>query len=520
MYQVSEEYTESATSNARQVLVKALFNDETPLGGDNIINLDITEAIGTTKGLSMGNTISTQIKMTLKSPEDPIVLDGGTVAPSVSFYPLDEYCPLGKFYISEAKSANDFKTIFEISGYDAFCKTEMKYQPTIAMPNTAEAIVDDIASQCGFEVSSEIAYPSGSIDFFDWTCREYIGYIAGLSGKNAKFDRNGKLIFAWYEQTNCSVGRGLQFMGGFKRTTVSDFVVNSITSGSSGNVITSGTGIGITFENPLMTQDILDTIFSTISGASYTPAELKWRGNPAIEAGDIITVEDKDGNQRTVYVMEQTIRVSGGLYSEIKCYGDSEAAINFSTSPTSKKLQQVYNALQDAVKAATELLNGSNGGVFEIVDENEDGVNDGWVIHSGDNRQFIKANLNGIGITTDGGATYQQAMTVKGINADVVTSGQMSAQRVSVGDAALGDIFVVDMDENGHPVVTIGASGSDIKQKQTNDAISFVNGKNAQVAKFSVTGAEWEDMQEMKYCGFVWTKSAVTGNVRFTKAGD
>ena len=59
-----------------------------------------------------------------------------------------------------------------------------------------------------------------------------------------------------------------------------------------------------------------------------------------------------------------------------------------------------------------------------------------------------------------------------------------------------------------------------IKQKQTNDAVSFVDNQNNQVAKFSTTGAEWADLQQMKYCGFVWTKSASSGNVRFTKVGD
>lgn len=93
----------------------------------------------------------------------------------------------------------------------------------------------------------------------------------------------------------------------------------------------------------------------------------------------------------------------------------------------------------------------------------------------------------------------------------------MSAQRISVGDTSLGDVFTVDTDEDGHPVVTIGSSANDIKQKQTNDAITFVNGADEQIAKFSTTGAEWSDMQEMKYCGFVWTRSG-TGNVRFTKA--
>jgi hypothetical protein len=309
-------------------------------------------------------------------------------------------------------------------------------------------------------------------------------------------------------------------LGGCKRLTDQDYTVHSITSGSSGAEIVAGSGVGISFENPFMTQSILDNILSNIGKITYTPMRVKWRGNPVIEAGDIISVEDSTGKMCTAYVMEQTIRVSGGLYAEIKCYGSSESAIAFTTSPTKIKIQQVYTKLQAALAEATKLLNGANGGVFEILDEDGDGFNDGWKIRSADDRQFIKANLNGIGITKDGGATYEQAITIDGINASAIHTGTMSAQRISVGDETLGDVFSVELDADGHPVVTIGSSDSSIKQKQTNDAVTFVSGDNTQVAKFSTTGAEWADLQQMKYCGFVWTKSTVTGNVRFTKAGE
>lgn len=576
MYSMSTDFKVAAEANARQILVKAIFNDSIELTGSNIIEETVTEAVGASGGLTMGNTISSKLTMKIKIPETPLLLEGGQVRPSIGFYGVGEYCPLGKFYITEATSTDDFQTTLTITAYDGFSKTEQPYKPTITMPNTAEAILEDIAAQCGFTIrkpslpidengvissqnlpeidengvlifqdppeiddngvlifpsapiltsggvlapTGAILYPEGEFELYDYTCRQYIGYFAGLMGKNARFDRNGELTFVWYTDHSYTIPRRIQYMGGLKRLTSSDFVMNSITSGSSENVLTAGSGIGINFDNPFMTQEILDWIFASVGSLSYTPANLKWRGNPAIEAGDIIAAEDKNGILRTVYVMEQTLKISSGFHSEIKCYGDSEAAINFSTSPQSKKLQQIYTKFQDAVKAATELLNGSNGGVFEITDANGDGINDGWIIHSADGQKFIKATVNGIGITTDGGTTYQQAMTVDGINATAITTGQMNAERIAVGDAALGDVFEVALDEDGHPVVIIGASNSDIKQKQTNNAIVFVDSTDEQVAKFAPTGAEWTDMQQIKYCGFIWTKSPATGNVRFTKVG-
>lgn len=565
MYNVSAAFQTAAKSNTRKILPKAVFNDTTELDGANIIEMTVTEAVNASGGISMGATISSKLEMKVKTPAAILSLNGGWVNPSVTFdgaYPGDnfdveaggtlggdaittadgtliydplpvlggnvlaaggivndlEYCPLGKFYIADAESDNNFETTFKIVAYDAFSKTEDAYSPTITLPNTAAAILADIASQCGFSISSSIEYPTGEFNFYDFTCRQYIGYFAGLLGKNARFDRNGDLTFVWYENHEQLISRDSQHLGGLKRLSKESCAVQSISSGTTDNVLVAGDGTGISFENPFITQEILDNIFEKVGVFSYTPAQVKWRGNPAIEAGDIVSVEDKGGVRYTVYIMEQTIRIGGGMYSEIKCYRQSEAEINFSTSPTQKKLQQVYNQLQQAIQAATALMSGANGGIFEIIDEDGDGANDGWIIHSIDGQRFIKANLNGIGITTNGGATFTEALTAHGLNASAITTGQMSAQRVIVGDEALGNVFSVGQGDDGRIAVTIGAAGSSIRQRQTNDAVTFIDNEETPVAKFSTTGAEWQSMQQMKYCGFVWTKSAISGNVRFTKA--
>lgn len=524
MYNIGTAFVDAAQSKTRKILIRAIFNNEIELTGQNIMSMSVTEAVNASGGLSMGTTISSKLEMTVKTPEQALILGGGSVVPAVAFEvdPLTlettGYCPLGKFYISEANSDNNFAHTFKIIAYDGFSKTEETYSPTIAMPNTAQAILTDIATQCGFSISPEIEYPEGEFGLYDFTCRQYIGYFAGLLGKNARFDRDGYLTFTWYQSRGYIIESDQQYLGGLKKLTEALFTVQSISSGTSDKLLVSGDGVGISFENPFITQDQLDAIASRLGVFSYMPSQLKWRGNPAIEAGDIVFVQTDDSVYSPVYVMEQTLRISGGMHSEIKCYGQSESDIKFSTSPTQKKLQQVYTTLQQAIKEATSLLQGSNGGVFELLDEDKNGINDGWIIHSVDGRKFIKANVNGIGITIDGGATFTEALTPEGLNASAVTTGQLNAQRVSIGDAVLGDVLSVSQDEDGHIVVTIGASRSDIVQKQTNDAIVFENKSGAPVATFSTTGASWEELQQMKYCGFVWTKSATSGNVRFTKA--
>ena len=45
---------------------------------------------------------------------------------------------------------------------------------------------------------------------------------------------------------------------------------------------------------------------------SYQPAELQWRGNPALQAGDVITAVDTEGNSYRIPIMSQTLTFDGG----------------------------------------------------------------------------------------------------------------------------------------------------------------------------------------------------------------
>lgn len=564
MYIMSDAYTAAAEANARQITVKATFNGNTELTGDHIIDISVTEATNASGGLSMGATISSKLTMNLKMPEEPLLLTGGYIEPFVGYYGIADYCPLGKFYITDVVSNDDFKTV-TITAYDGFSKLEKPYTPTISMPATAEDILNDIANQHDFKINRPSAatlptvengvltyspiptvadsgvmmfsgsvatdnngvlapagdaiFPAGVFDLYDFTCRQYIGYFAGLMGKNARFNRNGKLAFVWYTDSGHRINRDLQYISGFKRLTDTDFVVKSISSGSANNTLVAGNGAGISFDNPFMTQEILDGIFARIGVLSYTPAQLKWRGNPAVEAGDIVLVEDKNGSFKTVYVMEQTFKISGGMYSEIKCYGDSEAAINFDTSPTSKKIRQVYTQLQEAIKNATELLNGNNGGVFEVTDGNGDGINDGWIIHSADGQKFIKATIDGIGITTDGGATYKQAITSEGINASTITAGSLNAERIAVENYDENNpTKLTDYIRFGDGTITLGKGDSAIILKLENDQIAFYNTNGTRLGRFTNNSFEIDNLEDgqIRFQNFGFIPRA-SKNLSFTK---
>lgn len=510
----------------RTVCVKAVFNGDTELTGENIIDLTVKEGLCPSSGLTMGQTIAATLTMRIKMPETPIVLTGGYVEAYAGFAhnETEYFDPLGKFYITDVKSTDNYDTVVEITGYDAFSKTETLYKPTIEMPNTAENILNDICSQIGAEFIGVV--PDGTFDYYELTYRQWIGYFAGLVGCNAKFNRYGELDFCWFYGASIAkykIPRAQQYLNGVERLTTDTVKVNSITSGSADNVIVSGSGVGISFDNPFMTQTILDGLFEDVieadDYAEHLPCKIKWRGNPNIETGDALLVETAPNEYARVFVMEQTLSVGGGMSSEIVCYGAAEEKISFQTSPTSKKLQQVYTKLQNAIAAATELLNGANGGVFEITDSNGDGVNDGWIIHSPDGRKFIKANLNGIGITTDGGATYKEAMTVDGINASAITVGSLSAERIAVENYDEDDpAKLTDYIRFGEGTITLGRGDSAIILKLENNQIGFYNANGTRLGCFTNNSFEIENLEDgqIRFQNFGFIPRA-SGNITFTK---
>jgi hypothetical protein len=85
-----------------------------------------------------------------------------------------------------------------------------------------------------------------------------------------------------------------------------------------------------------MTQDQLNSIYNTLKNLSYLPYSTDWQGNPALQAGDKITITDLKGNTFTTLVMENKITYSGGLKGTISAVGKTETGQNFSSTGTMK----------------------------------------------------------------------------------------------------------------------------------------------------------------------------------------
>lgn len=409
MHTVTDAFNAACSAPGREITSKVNFNGTTDLPASEIQEIVITEQFGSPDGVTIGAAFSSQCKVVIYKQTPALPLSGGNFTPyaGIMVDGAAQFVPKGKFYIPSDGVEKTGDLWLTITGYDRMAGLTAEYVPTVPFPATPTQMLVDVCTQARVTAPSvtmpdiQIATPySGSL-------RQQLGWLAGLIGCNAKFDATGNLVFCWYADNGLTLGWDVQYMDGLELTADGAFTINSLLTGTEENPISVGTGLGITSTNPYMTAEQAAVVLAQISGKYLMPCKLKWRGNPAVEAGDSVTVTGRDGKALTVYVMEQRITIKGGMSADITCYGteDADYAVE---SPTQKKLQQQYNDVRKAFRDATKRIIGAKGGYFEITYD-DDGFPTGWVIRNtpsveDDTKMWIMS-AGGLGYSSDGGKT-------------------------------------------------------------------------------------------------------------------
>lgn len=541
MYSVSEEYAKKIISDDRAFSLRLTFGSSTVLTGTTIQDISLDEIVNSGDSLTMGCACSNKITINLINPPTDIDYDGASFTAEVGLLLKDrpityEYVSLGKFYATDPETNNDYKKL-KLTAYDGFCKMTDKYIPKVPSATTLQAVYDDLREQLQANAGitlKERTLPEYIISDFpllNVTYTQAIAYVAGCLGGFARFDRTGELEIVWFEDKGQEISRQMQYMNGFKRNLNKSVVVTSLSTGTEENLIVRGdgaTGVQINFENPYITSNMADDIYNRINRFSYTPCSVEWRGNPAVQAGDIVKVYDKDDFPHTVLVMSQSIKIGGGLSAKIECKGSGETKNTFSNNfePIGKKLERLNAKLEQAILGATAAITGNKGGVVVLHDTNNDGKPDELLIMDVDNISIAtkvwrwnKAGL-GYAYNPSGGAylgPYKLAITADGqINADFITTGSLSAERISV-DTYNNTGILTDYIRFGDGYLEFGETNNTIKLKLVNNQIAFYR-NNTRIAWFTNNSFEIENLTEGKIrfqnFGFIPRSS---GNLTFTK---
>ena len=294
--------------------------------------------------LQLGSAVSAKIELSIKRIDElfentEIPIEIGLKLPSGKY----EYIPVG-FFTAEHPTNDQATTTF--TAYDRMMKTTGLYVSNLTYPASAVSVLNEISAGCGVPV--DVSNIDSSIMISTkpagYTYREMIGYIASMAGGFACVDRTGTIVIKWYLDVDykLDVTRIMSFEkdeSNYNLEKLSCNVDNSTT-------LTSGGGIlGVTFDNPFMTQDRLDNIFKKLSGFSYRGASVKTLGDVRLDPWDMITVEDGEDAYK-VPVMNIQQEYDGGLAMTITSYGktQTEQEVDFK-GPTTQQNERIYSDL-------------------------------------------------------------------------------------------------------------------------------------------------------------------------------
>lgn len=441
---------------------------------EGLQSLSVSQSINDGEDITVGSVCSGSYSAAFVNPsssfnywEKIAFIESGILLSDGSYF----YMPLGYFNTEKPETDDDGKNL-TVTGYDEIASMDDKWAPGITVDDstTLSDVIGDIATQHGLDVDYADTTAKGMLEnhiigiataaeFAERTEREVLGYCVGCSGMSARINTVGRLCVSWYFKPSSdyayTVGADVQWENGFKKTAESTAIIEAVTAGQDEDVYTKGTGVPLSFSNPLIMHTEIDSIYERYAGRTWQPATLTWRGNPCVEPGDIITVSDKNGKNYAVYVASQEIDLTGGMQSVITSPNINTNDMSFDSVSSSVKLElkKVLNSMEQSIKEATDAINGANGGYYRILDIDSDGNPDGWECFDTTGLQGVKCTYGGIGCTEDGGKTYTNAMTGKGINAKAIVTG------VAVGGSGQ---FSFDFDTGEIKASDVKITGGDI----------------------------------------------------------
>lgn len=335
---VSEQFATTIRSPSRTFNLRLKINGKWIDAGFKKMSYETAST--SDEGIQIGSAVAAKIELTVKRINElfentEIPIEIGLKLPSGKH----EYIPLG-FFTAEHPTLDQATTTF--TAYDRMMKTTGVYVSELTYPASAESVLKEISTGCG--VPCNVSGLNGiTIDTapVGYTYREVIGYIASLAGGFACVDRTGTIVIKWYEDNGYTINESRIMT--FEKNE-SDYHLDYLTCNVDSNTsFTAGSGtLGITFDNPLMTEEKLNSVYKKVRGFAYRGASLKTLGDIRLDPWDIVTVEES-GETYKVPVMNITQEYDGGLAMTITAYGKTETETETDyKGPSTKLAERTY----------------------------------------------------------------------------------------------------------------------------------------------------------------------------------
>lgn len=259
----------------------------------------------------------------------------------------DEKVPMGHFTCVKSKKSGGS---VQLTMADRLYFSDKPYVPHIPMPNWNKAVEDDICRQLGLQNGNDytevrllrdkngrrLIDKNGKVlysKYFyfkvsslpkDVTMRQMLSYLASAQGQFGYVDRYGKYVRKWYGKPVKTLDPNTIDLPTLSER--QNAIVGIICKVSDDETLSLGVtdttqGRVLEFENPYMTESLLQSLWRRIGGFSWYTTELYHRlGDPRFDIGDVVTYTN-GADRYDIPITNLGFTFDGGLSADISAVG-------------------------------------------------------------------------------------------------------------------------------------------------------------------------------------------------------
>lgn len=308
----------------------------TTVDASKMKEVSIQEDIGDSGAFSIGSFNTSEISLTVLTSALPNLVTGVPINAYFGYYVSGsyEYVPMGTFY-AQPKDVTTQGLFTTIKGYDRSIRLTDTYTSSLNWDNThtAAEVLNEIQTALSLTMGSYGGLAPSSVTVYKkpkGSYRDVLMQMAVLMGTNAKLNRTGALDFIKaypstpvqeygaynYTTSNFQLTSNSPISFGkltvnYKHTVSGEEVTDTFnyTAGSGSNAVTLET---VNVRTQAKTNTLGQAILGT-NGLSYYGYNATLPGQPQIDLGDTIRIEDVFGHEYDLLVMSATHTFNGAL---------------------------------------------------------------------------------------------------------------------------------------------------------------------------------------------------------------
>ena len=373
MYNINQNYQKAINAPSRRIRGRVTIKNK--VLSDGVSSIDYISSI-TGNEMSIGSTNTSTVDIKFKTlieglQERELIKVSFTIETESGLVERQ----IGEFYLTEIKLDRNNKTT-AVKAVDKMAFLNDQFKSTISYPALGKNIIQEIVNDCNLRVNNNLNIsnlPSFDKKLEKVSYREMLGYLAQTVGAFVVFNNRGELEFRKLTRTEKRISKSAYLLKGLEVDEV-EFRINGISvdlKDKEKKILVMGSPLGtqVNLSNPLMTQGVLNSIYSEYKNLRFNPFKLNWRGDPFVEVGDWVSIEVSNGTYKAFPILSLKISFSGGLKSTISANVKGTASLTTEYKGTVQRQIEFINARLGATgnlvyADTTEPKNPSEGDVW------------------------------------------------------------------------------------------------------------------------------------------------------------